>query len=95
MKACVLYGEAINLILLLESNLNADDVESALHDAFMVIRPTLFLNLAASNLKLDAADGALQCCNSAIQLCNAPGLPYADLASSKDIEFTSRYRPSG
>lgn len=84
MKACVLYGEAINLILLLESNLNADDVESALHDAFMVIRPTLFLNLAASNLKLNAADGALQCCNSAIQLCNAPGLLYADLASSKD-----------
>jgi tetratricopeptide (TPR) repeat protein len=80
-----LYGEAINLILLLESNLNADDVESALHDAFMVIRPTLFLNLAASNLKLSAADGALQCCNTAIQLCNAPGLLYSDLASSKDI----------
>jgi tetratricopeptide (TPR) repeat protein len=80
-----LYGEAINLILLLESNLNADDVESALHNAFMVIRPTLFLNLAASNLKLNAADGALQCCNSAIQLCNAPGLLYSDLASSKDI----------
>jgi tetratricopeptide (TPR) repeat protein len=51
----------------------------------MVIRPTLFLNLAASNLKLNAADGALQCCNSAIQLCNAPGLLYADLASSKDV----------
>lgn len=80
-----MYGEAINLILLLESNLNADDVESALQDAFMFIRPTLFLNLAASNLKLNAADGALQCCNSAIQLCNAPGLLYADLASSKDI----------
>lgn len=50
----------------------------------MVIRPNLFLNLAASNLKLNAADGALQCCNSVIQLCNAPGLLYADLASSKD-----------
>ena len=84
-KACVLYGEAINLILLLESNLNTEDVETTLHDAFVIIRPTLFLNLAASNLKLDAADGALQCCNSAIQLCNAPGLLYSDLASSKNI----------
>lgn len=84
-RACVLYGEAINLILLLESNLNIDDVETTLHDAFVIIRPTLFLNLAASNLKLNAADGALQCCNSAMQLCNAPGLLYSDLASSKDI----------
>ena len=59
-------------------------LSDAMYEAFSILRPLLFLNLAVSNLKLDAADGALRCCNSALQLCNTPGLLYTDLAASEE-----------
>ena len=55
-----------------------------MYEAFVILRPLLFLNLAVSNLKLNAADGALRCCNSALQLCNTPGLLFTDLAASEE-----------
>lgn len=82
MKACALYGEAIEAVMEYETQ----EVETCDDDtsALLLLRPVLFLNLAASNLKLGAADGALQCCNSAIQLCNQPGLLYSDLKSAEE-----------
>ena len=82
MKACTLYGEAIEAVMEFESQ----DVETNDDDttALLILRPILFLNLAASNLKLGAAEGALRCCNSAIQLCNEPGLLYSDLKSAEE-----------
>lgn len=50
-----------------------------------IIRPTLFLNLAAANLKLGGAEECLRCCNSAIQLCNSPGLLYSDMKSAEEV----------
>lgn len=87
-SACVLYGQAIEAILEFELQVTGStedrSLSDAMYDAFVIVRPTLFLNLAASNLKLKAAEGALRCCNSAIQLCNIPGLLYSDLAAAEE-----------
>ena len=91
-SACVLYGQAIEAILELESYFTQDTEQSditSIYNAFAILRPTLFLNLAQSNLCLDSPDGALKCCNSAIQLCNTPGLFYGDLEPADEIPFTS------
>jgi hypothetical protein len=54
-------------------------------DEFDMIRPTLFLNLAAANLKLGGAEECIRCCNSVIQLCNSPGLLYSNMTSAEEV----------
>jgi hypothetical protein len=73
-SACMLYGQAIEAVLEIESQeLDTDSDGEDSSEPYALLRPSLFLNLAAANLKLGGADGALKCCNSVIQLCNNPG----------------------
>jgi tetratricopeptide (TPR) repeat protein len=85
-SACMLYGQSIEAILEIESQgLDIDNYKENLTEQYALLRPSLFLNLAAANLKLGGADGALKCCNSVVQLCNNPGLKYSELLSADEI----------
>lgn len=91
-QACILYGQAVEAILEMEScGFESTGSNEALHDEFDIIRPTLFLNLAAANLKLGGLEESLRCCNSVIQLCNSPGLLYSSMTSAE--EFSSIIHP--
>ena len=49
------------------------------------LKVTLFLNLAASNLKLDNFDGARRCCNASILFSNKPQLKLEDMGVEDDL----------
>jgi tetratricopeptide (TPR) repeat protein len=48
------------------------------------LKATVFLNLAASNLKLKNTEGALKCLHVVIQFCNNPNLLVCEMNSTDD-----------
>lgn len=89
-QACALYGQAVEAVLELEScNYDSVGVNLASNVEFDIIRPTLFLNLAAANLKLGGADECVRCCNSVIQLCNSPGLQFSSMTSAEEVTLVN------
>ena len=80
-EACIYYGQAIEKLMELES----DDSYVERNDGFHLFKPTLFLNLAAANLKLNSFEGCRRCCNSCLVFCNNPILPLASMGIDDDI----------
>jgi tetratricopeptide (TPR) repeat protein len=78
-EACILYGQCLEAMIRYEPSILTDDNE------FNRTKVSIFSNLAASNLKLQAYDGAKRCCNAAIVFCNKPDMALADLGVDDDI----------
>lgn len=62
--------------------------------SMMELKPTIFLNLAAANMKLGGWDGGRRLCNAALVYCNTPFLLLDDLGVNDDInDDTELFEP--
>ena len=89
-QSCVEYGELINKIIYFEEMMHTTDKTVPqppfdLIENLSVLKPTVFLNLAASNLKLKNNEGALKCLHAVIQFCNNPNLLMCELEPTDDL----------
>lgn len=78
-QACVIYGQC------LEAMMEADKSDQTLSRALITMKPVIFLNLAAANMKLYSWDGARRLCNAALIFCKHPNLALDDLGIDNDI----------
>jgi len=89
-KAAVLYGELLQEMMKFEKEYpwRSWDTERVLEvleyeqiQTFDSLKPTVFLNLAAANLKLQGFEGARRCCNAALLFINSPSLLLDDMGA--------------
>ena len=84
-EACICYGKAVEEMISIESDTSSSSESLSGNDEFHILKPTLFVNLAASNLKLNAIEGCRRCCNSCILFCNNPSLPLSEMGVDQDV----------
>ena len=90
-ESAQLYGQCLEAAIVVEST---GKLSSADEKGLMELKPTIFLNLAAANMKLQAWDGARRLCNVALIFCNTPYLPLDDLGVADDINIdTEAFEP--
>lgn len=86
MLKCQKYAEGVEKLSHLESNLEVGAIATQDLESLCALKITLFLNLAASNLKLDNFDGSRRCCNVAILFSNKPLLKLEDMGVNDDLD---------
>ena len=86
MKACQTYGEMLSSMIQVEKEEGAEMfplLDESERCAFESWKAVVFLNLAASNLKLEAYEGSRRCCNACILFINNPKLLLDDMGSEE------------
>jgi tetratricopeptide (TPR) repeat protein len=81
MKAAARYGSAVEVMVQEE----AANPAVCANDKWADMKATLFLNLAAANLKLEAYEGCKRCCNTTLLFCNNPYLPLEEMGIEDDL----------
>ena len=81
--ACSIYGKAVEAMVEYEGE-EGDKLSDEEQQQYDILKPTMFINLAAANLKLRSPEGAKKCCNVAIMFCNNPSLLLEDLGDTDE-----------
>ena len=76
--ACVKYAQALEEIAVLEH-------EGGVQDQLVILKQSLFLNLAVTNFQLEDYTQCRRCCNAAIAFLNNPSLFMNDLGEEHDL----------
>jgi tetratricopeptide (TPR) repeat protein len=85
--ACSIYGKAVEVMVEFEGE-EGDKLSDEEQQQYDILKPTMFINLAAANLKLRSPEGAKKCCNVALMFCNNPSLLLEDLGDTdEDIDL--------
>lgn len=82
--ACTSYGQAVSDLMSTETEL-VQSASEAILEEISQLKITLFLNLAAANLKLGSSEGCRRCTNTSLVFCNKPSLLLSDLGIEDDI----------
>lgn len=82
-NSCLIYGNCIEEMVQFEGS--CDDNNVVVLEEYQMLKPTIFLNLAAANLKLQHFEGCKRCCNSCIVFCNHPNLSLDEMGIDDDL----------
>jgi len=85
-EACVIYGQVLSGMMQYEALMGSIHSED-----LTMLKPTIFLNLAAANLSLHALESSFKCCNAAIVFINNPELPLDEMGLGEESEDISDF----
>ena len=96
-EACVVYGQVLSGMMQYEAAAGAGAgaetgtaaAAAAAAGDLALLRPTIFLNLAAANLHLQGLEACFKCCNAAILFINRPEMLLEEMGLGDDCEDIS------
>lgn len=87
--ACAAYGKVIEEIMQTENDVTPCAHESAClpmdSTQLVLLKASLFLNIAAANLQLNQYEGCRRCCNAGIVVLNRPEMLLSEMGMEDDL----------
>lgn len=94
-QSCLIYGQVLSGMMEYEDSIRNKSSSETSSGAFSLLKPTIFLNLAAANLQLGGLEACFKCCNAAALFINNPDFLLDEMGLGENSEDISDLSKAG